>query len=123
MKSNKLPHSENLRVVASCPWVEPLDDCRHVSKYTGVHQSYKNTYPIITTFLLTASDKKRSNKIEIFVSVKFISSGNKVLTSHKHDEYRETFLHVGVGRHISETYAGQRRACEIQCCYVSRPEI
>lgn len=54
---------------------------------------------------------------------KFNCVRRKILTSHKHDKYRETFLHIGVGCHISESHAGQRRACEVQCCYVSRPEI
>lgn len=48
MESNELPHSEYLRVVARCSWVEPLDDCRHVTEYTCVHQSYKTTIHIIT---------------------------------------------------------------------------
>lgn len=48
MESNELPHSEYLRVITCCPRVEPLDDRRHVTEYTGVHQSYKNTIYIIT---------------------------------------------------------------------------
>lgn len=81
MESYELPHSENLRVVASCPWVEPLDDRRHVTEYTGIHQSYKITINIIAIcvvwisvilyfILLIEWSKKRSNNVTIVLKTK-----------------------------------------------------
>ena len=39
-------------------------------------------------------------------------------TSDEHDNDREDFLPHGVGRHITESYRGERRAGVIQGCHV-----
>jgi len=41
VKTNELPDSQHLGVVAGCSWVEPLDDSRHIPEDAGVHQGWR----------------------------------------------------------------------------------
>lgn len=40
MEPNKLPHAQHLRMISSRSRVQPLNDRRHITEDTGVHESY-----------------------------------------------------------------------------------
>lgn len=45
-----------------------------------------------------------------------------ILTSNKHDKYRESFLHICIRSNIAKPNTRQRRARKVKSSDVSRPE-
>lgn len=92
VESDKLSYAQHLRMISRCSRVQPLDDRRHITKDTGVHERWEWVGIVGYSQELPGMESAHSN------------AADNILTSDEHYTDSEYLLSVRVGRHIAKSH-------------------